>query len=111
MRIDPRENFVIQEAMRKWGEITVTRAGDTIPWKSWHNVRPIVIAAFRLHRGTLLVWPFHVARGCYANGSTFSPIGRFNWFFRICQFFVRLGERFVVTVIESNQEIPRREYA
>jgi hypothetical protein len=32
----------------------------------------------------------------------FPAVGRFNWFFRICQFFVSRVERLLVTVIEPS---------
>ncbi len=102
MHIDPRKNFVIQEAMRAWGEITITRVGDLTPWSPWHNVRPIVIKAFDFIEEYYWFGRFMSRAAATEMDPRFPPVGRFEWFFRICQFFTRLGERLMVTVIERS---------
>jgi hypothetical protein len=102
MHIDPRKNFVIQEALRRWGEITITRTGDLTPWKPWRNVRPIVVTAFDFIEEYYWFGRFMSRAAATAMDPRFPPVGHFNWFFRICQFFVSLGERLMVTVIEPS---------
>ncbi len=102
MHIDPRKNFVIQEALRRWGEITITRTGDLTPWKPWRNVRPIVVTAFDFIEEYYWFGRFMSRAAATEMDPRFPPVGRFNWFFRICQFFVSLGERLMVTVIEPS---------
>lgn len=102
MRLDPRKNFVIQQAIRQWGTIAITRYGDITPWKPWRNVRPIVVAAFDFFEEHNRLSRFMSRAAATQMDPRFPPVGRFNWFFRICQFFVRLGERFFVTVIEPS---------
>ena len=102
MRIDPKKNFVIQEALRHWGEIEITRVGDMAPWKHWRNVRPIVITAFDTIEEFYWLGRFMSRATATQMDSRFPPVGRFNWFFRICRFFVRIAERLMVTIIEPS---------
>ena len=102
MRIDPQQNFVIQEAQRHWGAITITRVGDMTPWQPWHNVRPIVVKAFDFIEEHYWLGRFMSRAAATQMDKRFKQVGRFGWFFRVCQFFVGLGERFVVTVLEPS---------
>jgi uncharacterized protein (DUF362 family) len=100
MRVDPRDNVVIREAMRRWGEIQITRVGDLTPWRPWRNVRPIVVSAFDVIEEYYWLGRFMSRAAATQTDKRFPPVTRFNWFFRICNAFVRLAERFLVTVIE-----------
>jgi uncharacterized protein (DUF362 family) len=102
MHIDPKRNFVIQEAMRHWGEIEITRVGDLTPWKPWHNVRPIVVTAFDFIEERYWLSRFMSRAAATQMDPRFPPVGRFRWFFQICQLFFWLGERLLVTVIEPS---------
>lgn len=44
MQIEPSKNYVIRQALQRWGPIQVTRQGDMTPWHPWANVHPFVVA-------------------------------------------------------------------
>lgn len=41
MELDPARNFVMQEALLRWGPVHIIRNGNTTPWTNWRNVRPM----------------------------------------------------------------------
>jgi len=43
MQLNPMDNFVIQKARAKWGDIRITRVGDMAPWHPWNNVKPTIV--------------------------------------------------------------------
>lgn len=99
MRIDPRKNFVIQEAMRNWGTInTITRVGDMTPWPNWHNVRPIVVHIFDKLEEYYRLSRFMSRVAADQMDPRFPPAGHFKWFFSICQAIMRVLERLLVVV-------------
>lgn len=100
MHLDPEKNFVIEEAVRLWGKPEITRVGDTTPWKKWHNVRPIVVWAFDWFEERYWMGRFLSRAAATQQDARFPPFGHFDWFFRICQRVVRLGERLMVRVTE-----------
>jgi uncharacterized protein (DUF362 family) len=100
MKIDPPQNFVIQEARRMWGTIQITRVGDTTPWRGWHNVRPIVIKAFDFFEEYYWLSRFLSRAAATEMDKRFPPVGRFAWFFSILQAITRVLERVLVEVTE-----------
>jgi uncharacterized protein (DUF362 family) len=100
MRLDPEKNAVIREAVRTWGKPTITRVGDATPWRNWHNVRPIVVWAFDWIEERYWLSRFMSRAAATEMDPRFPPRGRFAWFFRICQAFVRFGERLLARATE-----------
>lgn len=100
MHLDPEKNVVIQEAMRQWGKVTITREGDVTPWKRWHNVRPIVVWAFDWFEERYWLGRFMSRAAATQMDRRFPPFGHFDWFFRMCQACVRLGERAMVRIYD-----------
>ena len=100
MGLDPHKNAVIQEAMRQWHTPEITRDGDMTPWKRWHNVRSIVVWAFDWFEERYWLGRFMSRAAATQMDARFPPFGHFDWFFRICQSIVRLGERALVRITE-----------
>ncbi len=100
MRIDPEKNAVIQEAMQRWNMPVITREGDMTPWKNWHNVRAIVVWAFDWFEERYWAGRFMSRAAATGVDSRFPPFGHFDWFFRICQAIVGLGESVLVRITE-----------
>ncbi|MBI5958374.1 MAG: DUF362 domain-containing protein [Chloroflexi bacterium] len=102
MQIDPPRNYVIQEAIRHWGTIQITRVGDMTAWTPWLNVRSIVVRAFDLIEEFYWLGRFMSRTAATQSDPRFPQVGRFSWFFRITQAFVRVIEPLVLKATDPN---------
>src|SRR5262249_18648933 len=80
MQIDPNLNFVLQEAMHRWGTIHITRIGNQTAWNPWTNVQTFVVVAMAI----IEIWN-PLARffsRAFASQQTphFPPVSRWQWF-------------------------------
>ena len=97
MGVDPTSNYVIQEAMRRWGRITITRQGDLRHWQPWTNLRPFVIGALDLIEEAYWTSRFFSRALASRQDKRFPPRGRSQWLFGFLQSISRLLERLFVT--------------
>jgi uncharacterized protein (DUF362 family) len=106
MQIDPTQNYVIQEAMRRWGIIRITRVGNLTAWHPWKNVRPIVVVGFNVVEEFYWLSRFLSRMMASQMDPQFAPVGRGQWFFGITQAIVRVIERLMTT--NTNPKKARR---
>jgi len=92
MQIRPTKNYVLQEALKRWGPIRIERVGDRTPWYPWRNVRPLVVASLNLLEE--FYWFSRIMSRAMASRMDvrFPPVSRWQWFFGITQALVRLIE-------------------
>jgi uncharacterized protein (DUF362 family) len=92
MNVNPALNYVIQEAMHRWGAIHIVRRGNMMPWPKWKNVSPLTIIALDVMEEAY--WISRFFSRCFASyqDKRFKPVKRWQWFFGTAQFFVRLFE-------------------
>ncbi len=94
MRVDPRRNYVIQEALERWGEPQITtRRGDLTPWPDWVNIRDYVVWSLNAVEEL-----YHVSRffsRSFANqmDPRFPSRSSHKYFFQFVQRLTRLFER------------------
>ncbi len=103
MRLDPAQNFVMQEALNRWGAIEIDRRGDMTPWYPWSNVGrlPVVTLAW------IEEW-YHVSRFfsramAAHQDPRFPPVSRAQRLFGVFQSLTRLGER----LLTKKQKAPK----
>jgi uncharacterized protein (DUF362 family) len=106
MQIDPAKNYVIQEAMHRWGTINITRVGNMTPWEPWLNVRPIVVIAFNVIEEFYWFGRFMSRAAATQMDPRFPQVKRFGIFFRITQAVVRLLEGLMTKA--TDPELARR---
>lgn len=106
MQLDPAQNYVIQEALHRWGTIQITRVGNLTPWEPWLNVRRPVIIGFNVSEE--FYWLGRVLSRAAATemDPRFPQIRRFGGVFRILQAIVRVVERLMVRA--TDPELTRR---
>ncbi len=92
MNIDPVLNFVVQEALHRWGTININRVGDMEPWKPWSNVWPFTVIALDVMEEAY--WTSRVFSRMFAayQDKRFPPRKPWQWFFGPVQFTIRLVE-------------------
>jgi uncharacterized protein (DUF362 family) len=95
MQVDPSQNYVIQEAMHRWGTIHITRVGNMTPWHPWRNVRPVVVLVFNVVEELYWFGRFLSRAVATQMDPRFPPVSRGAWFFRITQAIVRVIERLI----------------
>jgi uncharacterized protein (DUF362 family) len=93
MGIKPTDNYVIQEAMRRWGTIKITRQGDMTKWFPWNNVRPFIVKILNIMEE--FYWVSRLMSRAFASqmDPRFLPVSRWQWFFGFFQGLTRLIER------------------
>ena len=93
MGLDPMTNYVIQEAVAKWGEPKIIRHGDMTPWPNWKNVNGLAIKM--LDKVEEAYWLSRFFSRAFASrmDKRFPPTSRFQWLFGIFQFVARRIER------------------
>ena len=96
MDLDPTVNYVIQEARRRWGDITITREGDMTPWPGWLNLRPNTIKLLDTAEEWYGVSRFFSRALASEQDKRFPPVSRWQWFFGILQSISQLVERLLV---------------
>ena len=97
MGVDPFDNYVIQEAIRRWGTITITRHGDMAPWRPWTNIRPVTVKIMDVAEEAYGFSRFMSRSFAHEQDERFPPVSRWQWFFRPIQSLSRLFERLFIT--------------
>lgn len=103
MLINPRDNFVIQEAIRRWGEINITPIGDMTPWYPWENVRPFVVSVLNFAEEYYWLSRFSSRALASQQDPRFPPVKRFQWFFGITQRIAGSLERVTTTSLTAQE--------
>ena len=100
MDLDPSTNYVMQEAMKFWGTMSITRKGNMTPWHPWLNVRPIVVTFLDL--GEEFYWLSYVSSRALATPQDprFKPVSRWQWFFGVLQRMTQLVEGLAVKPVK-----------
>ncbi len=100
MGVDPRDNYVIQEAMKYWGTVEVTPVGDMTPWPNWRNVRPLIVKLLDI--GEEFYWTSYVLSRALASQQDprFRPVSRWQWLFGVFQRASRLVEGLATKALE-----------
>jgi uncharacterized protein (DUF362 family) len=93
MGLDPAHNFVIQEALHRWGPINVTRRGDLNPWYPWHNVGRLPVVTLAWMEEFYWISRFFSRALASQQDKRFRPVSRFQWLFGVFQWLTRLTER------------------
>jgi uncharacterized protein (DUF362 family) len=97
MEIDPALNYVIQEAMHRWGTIHITRQGNMTTWHPWDNIRPFVVLALDALEEAYWTSRFFSRSFASEQDERFPPVSRTQWLFGILQRITRLFEGLAVT--------------
>ena len=82
MGVDPSHCFVMQEAMERWGAISIRREGDLAPWHPWTNVRPLVVILLNWFEEWYRVSRFFSRALASQMDPRFPPARRGRWLFR-----------------------------
>jgi uncharacterized protein (DUF362 family) len=92
MNIDPALNYVIQEAMHRWGTVHINRVGNMTPWKPWKNVSALTVLMLDVMEEAY--WISRFFSRCFASyqDKRFPPVKRGQWFFGTVQAAVRFFE-------------------
>jgi uncharacterized protein (DUF362 family) len=95
MELNPSLNYVLQEAMFRWGPIEITRVGNMTSWANWRNLRPFVILA--LDAIEEAYWTSRIFSRSFASeqDERFPPVTRWQFLFGLIQRFTRLFESLV----------------
>ncbi len=93
MGVNPEANYVIQEAMKKWGKIKITRNGDMTPWHPWSNVRKFTVLALDLIEELYGVSRIFSRAFASHQDNRFPPVRKWQWLFGIFQRTSRIIER------------------
>jgi uncharacterized protein (DUF362 family) len=85
MAVNPALNYVLQEAMHRWGTIEVRRHGNMTPWHPWHNLRPFTVVAIDAAEEAYWLSRFFSRALASEQDPRFPPTSRFQWLFGILQ--------------------------
>lgn len=97
MGVDPRDNYVIQEAMRRWGTIDVTRQGDMTPWHPWTNIRPTTVKLLDLAEEKYGFSRFMSRAFANEQDPRFPRVSRWQRLFELLNAITRIVDRLFVT--------------
>lgn len=103
MQVNPFHNYVIQEAVHRWGTIHITRAGNMTPWHPWLNVRPIVVVGFNVIEEFYHFGRFMSRAAATQMDPRFPQVARGAWFYRIAQAIVRGIERLMTKATDPKR--------
>ena len=105
MHLNPMRNYVIQEAVDRWGKINIERLGDTSPWYPWKNVRRHVPIGLNLFEE--VYWASRIASRALAGeqDARFPPVEEGQWFFGITQLLARMFAKGTTVKVKA----PKRE--
>ncbi len=92
MDLDPALNYVIQEAMHRWGKIHITRKGNMTPWYPWRNLRPFTILALDAIEEAYQLSRFFSRSFAGQQDKRFPPVREWQGMFGIFQAMTRLIE-------------------
>ncbi len=93
MRLEPAQNFVMQEALNRWGVIEIDRRGDMTPWYPWVNVGRLPVVAFAWIEEWYQVSRFLSRAMAAHQDPRFPPVSRAQRLFGVFQSLTRFGER------------------
>jgi len=103
MDVNPMYNYVIQEAMYRWGTINIIRYGNMTPWHSWKNVRPFTVGMLDLIEEFYGLSRFFSRAFASAMDPRFKPVSKWQWFFSIFHLISKLFERLLVKKIKQER--------
>jgi uncharacterized protein (DUF362 family) len=92
MGIQPTRNYVMREALNRWGPIQIERLGDMTPWPNWNNVRPITVWLLNGFEEFYRISRFMSRAMASRMDPRFPPRSRAQWFFGLTQRLVRAIE-------------------
>ncbi len=101
MELDPTRNYVIREAMKKWGTIRITRHGDMTPWSPWENVREVTVKALDIMEEWYGISRFFSRSFASRQDPRFPPVSRWQWLYGMFQKAMRRFEGLLVTQARS----------
>lgn len=109
MEMNPAHNYVLQEAMHRWGTIHITRIGDLTPWYPWNNIRPFVVLAMNAMEE--FYWLSRFMSRAMASGmdQRFPAVSSWQWLFSILQALTGLLSRLAekkTTAPEKSRRVP-----
>jgi uncharacterized protein (DUF362 family) len=99
-------NFVIRDALQRWGPIEITRVGDMAPWHPWANVRPFVVSLLNFFEERY--WLSRISSRTFSAGQQderFPPVSRWQRLLAVAEPFSWLLER--VGTAKSPKEMPQ----
>jgi hypothetical protein len=96
MEINPAHNYVIQEAMFRWGTIQINRVGNMTPWYPWENIRPFVVIALDAIEEAYWTSRFFSRAFASEQDGRFAPVSRGQFLFGAIQALTRLLEGLAV---------------
>jgi len=96
MEINPALNYVIQEAMYRWGTIQITRKGNMTTWHPWTNIRPFVVMALDAMEEAYWTSRFFSRAFASEQDSRFPPVSRWQILYGFLQKITGLFERLIV---------------
>lgn len=86
MQINPADNYVIQEAIKRWGLFKrIIVVGDMKAWYPWRNVRPYVVKSLNVMEEYYWMSRFFSRALASEQDGRFPPVKRWQWFFGILQ--------------------------
>jgi uncharacterized protein (DUF362 family) len=97
MGVDPALNYVVQEAMHRWGAIHITRVGNLTEWHPWTNVRPFVVIGMDAIEEAYWASRFFSRAFASQQDQRFPPVRRGRWLFGLLQWITRRIEGLFVT--------------
>ena len=103
MRVDPSQNFVIQEAVNRWGTIEIDRQGDMTPWYPWRNVGRLPVVALAWMEEWYGVSRFFSRAMAAHQDERFPPVSRAQSLFGVFQYLTRSVER----LLTKRQKAPK----
>jgi hypothetical protein len=106
MGVNPADNFVIRDALQRWGPIEITRVGDMAPWHPWANVRPFVVSLLNFFEERY--WLSRISSRTFSAGQQderFPPVSRWQRLLAVAEPFSWLLER--VGTAKSPKEMPQ----
>jgi uncharacterized protein (DUF362 family) len=97
MGVNPALNYVVQEALHRWGSIHITRIGNLSEWHPWTNIRPFVVIAMDAIEEAYWLSRFFSRAFASQQDERFPPVRKWRWLFRALQALTRLFEGAFVT--------------
>ena len=97
MGLDPKKNYVIQEANKRWGSINIVRQGDMTPWHPWSNLKSLSVRMLDKAEEAYWMSRFFFRAFASQQDKRFPPASKMQCLFGIIQFFMRRVESLFLT--------------
>lgn len=97
MEVNPAQNYVLQEAMFRWGAIQIRRVGNMTAWYPWDNIRPFVIMGMDAIEEVYWVSRFFSRAFASQQDPRFPQVSRAQFLFGILHALTRLIEGLTTT--------------